>query len=640
MARTMALLALMLLALPATAGEVHHDLYGDPLPKGALARLGTRRFRHDGYSVLGAAYSPNGSILATCGGDNLIRLWDAGTGKELRRLDGHINTPSNLAFSPHGKLLASGSEDNKVQLWDIATGKLLRTFKLEGASFSVIFMRDGKTLATSSADKRIRLWDVATGKSSRTLEGHTEGDILLVLSPDGKLLASAGCRDGTICLWDVATGKKVRECGRCLDKIHCLRFAPDGKTLATSGEKGAIQLWNVTTGAEVRRWKAYKGEVQSLIFQHDGRSLFSCDDGGTIREWESATGKERRRLGRAPLGAELSLSPDGKTLAVAGLKPVLHRWDLVGGKELSTPRGHESCVTFVRFKDEGKTLLSTADDGSARFWDVATAKERRREKAETLDEEGQALVALSPDGRSFAEASGETIALRNLTSGKRLATIEGVSNIDGLRFSPDGKLLATGFTNEIRLWDARTGKERCRVPGQWCVAFSADSRLLAASDALLQDKSSDGIHLWDAASGKEVRSISPSDKKSVLYPLCFSADGRMLAGWQHRTDEKDRERGALVVWEVITGRERFRLCVRDDVFYAAAFSPDGTMLAAGGEGQTVHLWDVRTGREQPSLHGDQAEIRALAFSKDGRHLASGGRNTTILIWSIAQPKSR
>ncbi len=147
--------------------QVRTDRHGDPLPKDALARLGTVRWRH-GFFASALAYSPDGKKIAAVGCGRAITLWDAVTGKEVCQFPNR-GQPIGLAFSPDGKILATTG--TPCQLWEVATGKELR--QLTGhanAVRSIAFSPDGKRVATASADASIRLWDPATGTELRRLD--------------------------------------------------------------------------------------------------------------------------------------------------------------------------------------------------------------------------------------------------------------------------------------------------------------------------------------------------------------------------------------------------------------------------------------------------------------------------------------
>ena len=100
---------------------------------------------------------------------------------------GHAGTVTSVAFSPDGTLLASGGADNSVKLWIAASGRELRTMSEHtGIVSSVAFSPDGKMLASGSQDKTVRLWDVATGRRLHTLSGHADAVNAVAFSPNGK----------------------------------------------------------------------------------------------------------------------------------------------------------------------------------------------------------------------------------------------------------------------------------------------------------------------------------------------------------------------------------------------------------------------------------------------------------------------
>jgi WD40 repeat protein len=631
------------------------DYNGDPLPEGAIARLGLGRLHHPG-GVNCLAFSPDGKILATGGNDRLIRLWDAGTGKELRRLTGHQAPVTRVAFSPDGKTLASGSYDKTVRFWDVLTGR--QSSKLTtpaGIVTALAFSPDGKALATGSDKsssfgvdgkpvsgsddecRSIYLWETVTGKELRHWAAHRGGTFSLAFSSDGKALASGGSSgradrkdvptdDYGIAIWDPATGKKLTQCAGHADVARTVIFSPDGKSLASAGlDKGqgpSISLWDASTGKRSR--SLGEGPIGfdpiSVSFAPDGKSL-AAGGRSSVRNWGVADGKLLWSIPDTGLSV-VAFSPDGKTLAIAVESGRIRLWDVASRKDRLAPPGKDENITSLAIAPDSKTVVTGSYEGTARVWELATGKPVREFRDEGGPWGGNVIfdVALSPDGKTLALSHvGEAgITLWDVAGGRRAGRISGPEyRVLSLAFSPDGKTMLAGGLDDtaIHLWDMGTRKELRALKkdkdGGWCVAFSPDGRTVAASGR--------GLWVWDAASGKVLY-----QKRSYGGATAFSPEGFLLAV------PRDR----LELLEVSTGKEVGHV-ETDAVSWGnhggVAFSPDGRYLAVTFQ-KEVRLLDVATGRKVRTFDGEGGD---LAFSPDGKALVTRAAGGTALVWDLS-----
>jgi RNA polymerase sigma factor (sigma-70 family) len=624
-----------------TERSLRSDRYGDPLPPGALVRLGTVRFR-PGSQVCAVAFSPDGRSLLSSGEDHKLCIWDIPTGKMLRQLAVPEGMLTCAFYSPDGKSIVSAGwdypsgGDTTIRIWGSTIGRQTRKFTATGNPFrsgNLAMSPNGKTLAFSGMSNVVYLGDIATG-ATRELRCADKDDYTssVAFAAGGQLLASGGGK--AIRLWDLETGKMLREF-MSQGAVQFLTCSPDGKILAAA-ERKALRLLDARTGEELRRLDESPAWIKSLAFTPDGKMLASAGAGGQVVLWDIETGAAVRRLSRKEgLAQAVAFSPDGKTLAVGYLGATIQLWDIVTGKNISPFEGHENDPVFVAFMGDGKQLVSGAWDGTVRVWETATGAEVRRLSTPGTSAFSQSL---SPDGRTLAAATDRGIQVYDLSTGKEAGQFQGRPHATlAIAYAPDGKMLASAGRSDgfIRLWDLATGKGlpppgTRHTNGPLSLAFAPNGSILASGGEYDHT-----ICLWDLATRKELRrwpahgSVKTPGPHGIIA-LAFAPDGKTLASIGLDN--------TVCIWETATGKQRSTLSGGGPrAFYGGgplAFSPDGKTLATSPGDGTVRLWEVLTGAERSRFAGHRGWVLKLAFSPNGKQLASASNDTTVLIWDV------
>jgi WD40 repeat protein len=614
------------------------DLHGDPLPPGAIARLGTQRRRHPDH-ITSLAFSPNGKLLAAASWDRSIRLWDTATGKEVRRLQGHENQVNAVAFAPDGRTLASGSVDQTVRLWDVDTGKSLRRFV--GHTFNVkavAFSPDGKTLASAADDQTVRVWDVDTGKELQTLQGVGDFFYRLGFFPDNRTLAYWTAEN--VRLWEFSTGKLLRKLENHGAVESFLLISPDGRHVASSRFGGAAlygssmilegrcRVWELATGKELYRVKSGKQTIVPLAFSSDSKVLLRTHMDGTFGLWEVSMGRKLLNLeGTESVPQSFAFSPDGKRLA-AVCGTAIRLWDATTGKQLLPFAGHDARVSTVTFAPDGKILASASEGQTVYLWEPTTGKVLHQRYRGGFGATAFAFTAGAPKSVILGY-QGHPHSLEDAITGKQVRPVEGKGGTDTVAvFSPDMKRIVAVGARSFRVWETASGKLLWKTePGAivCCAAFSPDSATLATGH--IDDVHFGMIRFWDAASGRQTGNIKTGG--GFVFSLAYSTDGKTLASAGQ----------TLQLWNVTTGTLIRELS--DQYANHVLFTPDGKTLAsahnADNTQQIIHLWDVPTQRQIRTFRGHDGVLSCLAFSPDGRLLATGSSDTTVLIWDLKSP---
>jgi RNA polymerase sigma factor (sigma-70 family) len=660
---------------PPVAGVVAKP---DPLPAGAVARLGTPRWRHDG-AVFFVAFAGQGKQLVTArqglvsrcavchklpfdeagrpvppGEDRPFRVWEVNSGRELRRFG-----------SPLREALAG--------LFKGSDGDLLPKNDQGVAAVSVALAPDGRTLASADPDIGIRLWDVDTGKLLRPLGGDSTGTVTGLALPSGAKVLAVQAQGRGVRLYDTATGKVVRGLddpgpGWRVAWGDGVTFSPDGRFLAAGGTTadgtGALQLWDPATGRKVRQVTGKARGSAAFAFSPDGRTLAWPAKDGTLRLEASATGKELRRLGgpsETGYLAALAFAPDGRVVATRGYDHAVRLWDVGTGRQLrqlrppvlqgSQPFFGVSCALpdhSIAFGPDGKVLAAGTPEGAVQLWDPATG-------AEVAPRHHGAVVALavSADGQRVTSLGADQVVREwDAATGQGLRSWRLPSGATDTALSADARTAAfRSGADAIQLWDVAGGRPLHRVRVEEGVrghcagmsdprsmTFSPDGRFLArlAADGV--------IHVWDAASGRALHTIptqetvwsllaAASCDDGVFPWIAFAPGGRLLAVLRPPAHLRPNEDGALYLVDLAADRVVRRFPGIKSGMTPFLFAPDGRTLTLVGHDGTVTLWELASATERFRFSVDPAyAIRVLASSPDSGVLAGAGADRTIRLW--------
>jgi WD40 repeat protein len=358
--------------------------------------------------------------------------------------------------------------------------------------------------------------------------------------------------------------------------VRTVAFSRDGKWVAAGTaelkQRGTVTVWDVATNKQRWQHQATSG-VPSVAFSPDGKTLAIAGFDGAARLLDAGTGEVKSTLTHPKEVRGVAFSPDGKRLATACDDKLIRVWKIADGKEITTCTGHGERIYNVAFSPDGKLLLSSEADRGAKLWDAATGVEKR-----AIQQEGVWVV--------WAEFAG------------------------------DGRWIVWGDNHgTLRLWNIETGALRARLSnrvGVRQIAVSAAARLVAACGHFGRDVNVFDLSL-DPPTAKELERIRALLEKldddsydareaasQELLQIGFVAEQELLRAAKESKSVEVRIRARRLRGEILA-TPKAKLRGHTDEVEAAAFSPDGKLLATGSKDGTIRLWSMATMKETARL---------------------------------------
>lgn len=668
----------LVLAIAAVAALVRAaDPPPDPLPDGAVARLGSPRPTVPGYRMM-VPVPPTYSTVIVPAAGGTGRRFDLRTGRPLdppRAGELGPDRVSGIAVSADGTRTVY-QELGQLYVRATRTNELVRLIQQPRGYVGgfrerpgVALSADGSRVAAVGSDDQgkgeVVVWDVATGEVAGRVGLPGREPDSPVLSADGARLAMPVRNPDpdtelAVVVWEVAGGKevvRVRPVG-----ASGVAFSPDGKTLASGSGDGLVELWDAAAGVRRHALLGRAGQGNRVTFSPDGRTVAAVSRYGVVQQWATADGTPTADDGRPPdlpgaFPSGVGYATDGRVRAWGMAGATLVVWE-AGGRVIGPPGEHIAAIAGIGFGADGREVVTSAADRRVVRWDRATGRPlgRVRVRPSWAPQTAAAdpILALSADGArglsvrppSYPGGYGAPAEMYDLATGADEFVVPGEAVAERTTFLPSADLtrvltVTRGLNPKSpwrgEVWDL-TGRRPVAafdMPGEPfgmrpAAGFSRDGRRLVTATAG-RNPNATLVVAWDADTGKRLATVTDghiprparvavAGESAVIATTerVWAAD---LAGGVRGDDIAVFDRPATDASPVVFGP--------GDRWFAVGV-PVGK---AGGYGVRVYDWP--RGTPLKTFAGHAEGVTTLVVSPDGKTLASGSADTTVILWDVS-----
>jgi len=555
---------------------------------------------------LEADLSADGTMVATAGVDGELLLWEAGSGDPIEELTGVGDEHvASLKFAPDGARLATVRSDGRLQIWDAEARRLEREMTTAREPSDVSWSGDGSFVVVGG-EGWWQVWDMATGELTDRRSLDFPDRLPTALNTDGLLAAYVDPVNNGVVIR--LSNVDIRRTDGSSRVIARLAHPVDRAVCAISFDPSGN--WIATGGSDgmVSIWNLNPVplDADTLTFLNEPTALLGGHRGAVCAlEW----------------------SADGTQLVTGGSDGTARLWDVASAREVIRLSGQGGAITSVSIGSSGRQVVTANADGFARLWDLSTGVAGDK----VITEPGPVLkVVFGADGDRLAVSSVLRVAIWDLATRRETFAVEdegGRLGGMGLALSDDGLLLASPFLKHsgIGVYNTASG-ELLRIvssidDGPYEMAFLPGTHELAAANQ------NTTLKVWDVDGESSASLLTGREHSETVVWLDSTPDGSRIV-----TSSPD---GTAIVWEsnaldVIATLEHGETELAD-----VAISPDGQAVAVGTSRGVVQIWDVESETLERTLEGHIGLVNTVRFSPDGSRLATGGDDGTARVWDTS-----
>ncbi|HEY6063841.1 MAG TPA: WD40 repeat domain-containing protein, partial [Chitinophagaceae bacterium] len=593
-----------------------------------------------GSNVLSAQFSPGDKWLLTIQEGNLIKIWNAATGKLAKVLNGLSAIIFNLYFSANATELTALTEKETLS-WNTTTWTIKRKAqgKLDGPDFSTL-TPDTKNIVTASydpADRFVKLWNADSRKFVYKINGEkTITDSTDIFQSEswlnGTVVAASNTviaavlktikynnfsfglsNDKTVKIWNAANGKLIDSLVGHTDAVSFIQFSPDGKKIITASNDRTAKIWDAATGSLLLDLGGHTFNIRDALFspaaaqnEPGSRQIITTSDDGSVKLWDAATG-------------------------------VL----------LKTFKGNTGEVFSAHYSTDGEKIITASRLGTVYIFEIETGKAIPLSATRTVsvdpsvdEPENERVTGMlppefSPDGkRALSAIHSRYLSLYDAENGTLLHQIEASQfmRLHFAHFSKDGKKIISGWIPEfpgskdsaVTVWDAGNGRPLYKIKQGGAdiyeAAFSSDSKKIFT----FSNETSRRIAVWDAENGKQTDSFKVNNWYSYIAQLSSDTKKVILADVDSTVQLYDTESGKFLT--ALKSRHEFHF---------ATFSPDNEKIATYSPDGGGEIWNAENGELLLQLKGHTHELNSIRFSTDGKKIITASNDNTAKLWDAA-----